>query len=80
MTTATRIYIARLAGLTVFDPNGDQVGRVRDAVARIRADGSPPRVVGLIAELALRRGYRVTEVNAKMETLFEIRAAEAQSA
>lgn len=55
MTTATRIYIARLAGLTVFDPNGDQVGRVRDAVARIRADGAPPRVVGLIAELALRR-------------------------
>ena len=41
--------------LTVFDPNGDQVGRVRDAVARIRPEGAPPRVVGLIAELALRR-------------------------
>lgn len=55
MTTATRIYIARLAGLTVFDPNGDQVGRVRDAVARPRADGQPPRVVGLVAEIAMRR-------------------------
>ncbi|HKD97626.1 MAG TPA: CBS domain-containing protein [Micromonosporaceae bacterium] len=55
MTTATRIYIARLAGLTVFDPNGDQVGRVRDAVARPRADGRPPRVVGLVAEIAMRR-------------------------
>lgn len=33
-----------------------------------------------LAELALRRGYRVTEANAGMETLFEIRAAEAQSA
>jgi Mg/Co/Ni transporter MgtE len=55
MTTATRIYIARLAGLAVFDPNGDQVGRVRDAVARIRPDGAPPRVVGLIGELAMRR-------------------------
>ncbi len=55
MTTATRIYIARLAGLTVFDPNGDQVGRVRDAVARPRADGSVPRVVGLVAEIAMRR-------------------------
>ncbi len=55
MTTATRIYIARLTGLTVFDPNGDQVGRVRDAVARVRADGSAPRVVGLIAEIAMRR-------------------------
>src|SRR5215475_4899875 len=55
MTTATRIYIARLAGLHVFDPNGDLVGRVRDAVARIRPDGAPPRVVGLVAELAMRR-------------------------
>src|SRR5215471_13958718 len=52
---ATRVYIARLAGLTVFDPNGDQVGRVRDAVARVRADGAPPRVVGLVAEIAMRR-------------------------
>jgi Mg/Co/Ni transporter MgtE len=55
MTTAMRIYIARLAGLMVFDPNGDQVGRVRDAVARARADGSAPRVVGLIAEMPMRR-------------------------
>jgi flagellar motility protein MotE (MotC chaperone) len=55
MTTATRIYIARLTGLTVFDPNGDQVGRVRDAVARPRATGQPPRVVGLVAEIAMRR-------------------------
>ncbi|HKE64267.1 MAG TPA: CBS domain-containing protein [Micromonosporaceae bacterium] len=55
MTTATRIYIARLAGLPVFDPNGDQVGRVRDAVARFRPEGAPPRVVGLIAEFVMRR-------------------------
>src|SRR5690242_19357707 len=55
MTTASRIYIARLTGLNVFDPNGDQVGRVRDAVARARADGAAPRVVGLIAEIAMRR-------------------------
>ncbi len=55
MTTATRIYIARLSGLMVFDPNGDQVGRVRDAVARARADGSAPRVVGLIAEMPMRK-------------------------
>jgi len=55
MTTATRIYIARLAGLMVFDPNGDQVGRVRDAVARARADGSAPRVIGLIAEMPARK-------------------------
>src|SRR5881394_3453396 len=55
MTTASRIYIARLTGLNVFDPNGDLVGRVRDAVARPRADGAAPRVVGLIAEIAMRR-------------------------
>ena len=52
---ATRVYVARLAGLPVFDPNGDQVGRVRDAVARLRSDNQPPRVVGLVAELPLRR-------------------------
>jgi Mg/Co/Ni transporter MgtE len=49
------VYVARLAGLAVFDPNGDQVGRVRDAVARIRSGSVPPRVVGLVAEMPLRR-------------------------
>jgi Mg/Co/Ni transporter MgtE len=55
VTTATRIYVARLAGLPVFDPNGDQVGRVRDAVARLRSGSLAPRVVGLVAEMPLRR-------------------------
>ncbi len=55
MSTATRIYLARLAGLPVFDPNGDQVGRVRDAVARLRSGSLPPRVVGLVAEMPMRR-------------------------
>src|SRR5688572_14622899 len=55
MTTASRVYVARVAGLTVFDPNGDQVGRVRDAVARPRVGALPPRVVGLVAEMPLRR-------------------------
>jgi len=52
--TPTRVYVARIAGLTVFDPNGDQVGRVRDAVARLR-DANPPHVIGLVAELPMRR-------------------------
>lgn len=55
MTTPTRVYIARLAGLPVFDPNGDMVGRVRDAVARLRTGGRPPEVVGLVAEMPMRR-------------------------
>lgn len=55
MTTSTRVYVARVARLPVFDPNGDQVGRVRDAVARLRDGNQPPRVIGLVAEMPLRR-------------------------
>jgi Mg/Co/Ni transporter MgtE len=55
VSSAPRIYVARLAGLNVYDPNGDQVGRVRDAVARARTGDQPPRVVGLIAEMPMRR-------------------------
>ncbi|SDY05375.1 Mg/Co/Ni transporter MgtE (contains CBS domain) [Micromonospora pattaloongensis] len=55
MTTANRVYIARLAGVAVFDPNGDHIGRVRDAVARLRATNRPPQVVGLVAEMPMRR-------------------------
>jgi Mg/Co/Ni transporter MgtE len=55
VTTATRVYVARLAGLAVYDPNGDQVGRVRDAVTRARPGTEAPRVVGLVAEMPLRR-------------------------
>lgn len=51
----TRVYLARLAALPVFDPNGDRVGRVRDAVVRLRTTSRPPQVVGLVAEMALRR-------------------------
>jgi CBS domain-containing protein/sporulation protein YlmC with PRC-barrel domain len=55
VTTATRIYLARLAGIAVFDPNGDQVGRVRDVVVRFRPGTSPPRVTGLVVEIQQRR-------------------------
>ena len=54
MTTATRVFIARLAGVAVYDPNGDQIGRVRDAVARPRP-GQPPRIIGLTVEFGVRR-------------------------
>jgi Mg/Co/Ni transporter MgtE len=55
VTTATRIYLARLAGVAVFDPNGDQLGRVRDAVLRLRTGDQPPRVTGLIVEIQARK-------------------------
>ena len=55
MTTGTRVFVARLAGLPVFDPNGDQVGRVRDVVAALRIGRDAPRVLGLAVEIAARR-------------------------
>jgi flagellar motility protein MotE (MotC chaperone) len=54
-TAATRVFCARLAGLPVFDPNGDQVGRVRDVVATLRIGGQPPRVLGLVLDVQRRR-------------------------
>jgi len=53
--TATRVFLARLAGLTVLDPNGDQVGRVRDAVVLMRTGAQAPRVLGLVVEVQPRR-------------------------
>ncbi|HEX8095581.1 magnesium transporter MgtE N-terminal domain-containing protein [Jatrophihabitans sp.] len=55
MSTATRVFLARLAGLGVFDPNGDQLGRVRDAVATLRVGRQPPRILGLVVEVQHRR-------------------------
>jgi Mg/Co/Ni transporter MgtE len=52
---ATRVFVARLAGLGVYDPNGDQLGRVRDAVATLRVGRQPPRVLGLVVEVQHRR-------------------------
>ena len=49
-----RVFIARLSGTAVFDPAGDQVGKVRDAIATLQS-GSAPRVLGLIIEVPPRR-------------------------
>ncbi|WP_084038323.1 magnesium transporter MgtE N-terminal domain-containing protein [Demequina sp. NBRC 110053] len=49
-----RVYVARLAGTTVFDPIGDAVGRVRDVVILMRR-GSAPVAVGLVVEVPGRR-------------------------
>jgi CBS domain-containing protein/sporulation protein YlmC with PRC-barrel domain len=53
--TPWRVFIARLAGVAVFDPNGDQVGRVRDVVVAVRGERQPPRVLGLVVEVPMRR-------------------------
>ena len=56
MTTApARVFAARLAGLPVFDPLGEVVGRVRDVVVTLRLPGQPPRVLGLVVEVSRRR-------------------------
>src|SRR3954470_2821589 len=53
--TTTRVFLARLAGITVLDPNADQVGRVRDVVIMLRTGAQPPRVLGLVVEVQPRR-------------------------
>lgn len=63
-----RVFVARLAGMLVFDPNGDQVGKVRDVVVAVRAENKQPRVLGLVVEVLGRRRIfvpmtRVTSVD-----------------
>jgi sporulation protein YlmC with PRC-barrel domain len=65
----TRVFIARLAGTPLFDPAGDQVGRVRDVVVAFRTGREEPRVLGLVAEVPGRRRIfvpmtRVTSIDA----------------
>lgn len=54
-TTPSRVFAARLVGLPIFDPQGDQVGKVRDLVVTLRTEGTQPRVLGMIAEVFGRR-------------------------
>lgn len=54
---SSRVFVARLAGCAVFDPNGDRVGRVRDVLV-VRRPSDSPRVVGLVVEVrGLRRVF-----------------------
>lgn len=52
---APRVFVSHLAGVAVFDPNGDQVGRVRDLVAMLRVGNRPPRLLGMVVEVVSRR-------------------------
>jgi Mg/Co/Ni transporter MgtE len=58
-TTPNRVFAARLAGLPVFDPAGDQVGKVRDVVVALRTGREQPRVLGLVVEVFGRRSVFV---------------------
>src|SRR5690606_12543633 len=66
--TVSRVYLARLKGTAVFDPLGDQVGRVHDGVVIMRLRGAP-RAVGLVVEVSGKRRVflpltRVTNIDA----------------
>ncbi|MET9350266.1 magnesium transporter MgtE N-terminal domain-containing protein [Streptomyces termitum] len=52
---APRIFVSHLAGVAVFDPVGDQVGRVGDLVAMLRVGRRPPRLLGMVVEVLSRR-------------------------
>ena len=67
-TSPARVFAARLAGLPVFDPAGDQVGKIRDVVVALRTGSQQPRVLGLVVEVFTRRRIflpmtRVTNVD-----------------
>ena len=67
MGSATRVFLAHLRGVGVFDPNGDQVGKVRDAVVILRLEPNPPILTGLVVEVQHRRRIfvpmgRVTDI------------------
>jgi Mg/Co/Ni transporter MgtE len=56
MSTRPRLVFAgRLAGMDVFDPSGDRVGKVRDVVVRFRNEDQAPQVIGFVLDVALRR-------------------------
>jgi len=62
------IFLAKLAGTPVFDPNGDRVGKIRDAVANHPAHSQNPRILGFVVDIPQRRRIfipttRVTSIN-----------------
>ena len=66
--SASRVFVARLAGCGVFDPVGDKVGKVIDVLVAYRKAGSP-RATGLLVEISGRRKVfvpisRVTSIGA----------------
>jgi len=69
-----RVFAARLVGMPVFGPDGERIGKARDLVAGLRVDLNPPRVIGMVVELATRRRIfvpmlRVTSIDPGAVTL-----------
>jgi flagellar motility protein MotE (MotC chaperone)/sporulation protein YlmC with PRC-barrel domain len=53
--TPGRIFLSRIVGQAVFDPAGDQVGKLRDVVVAVRSATQRPRVLGIVVEVLGRR-------------------------
>ncbi|MTD55043.1 magnesium transporter MgtE N-terminal domain-containing protein [Amycolatopsis pithecellobii] len=74
MTGVNRVFAAQLAGLPVFGPDGESIGKVRDVVVGLRLDLQPPRVLGVVVELSTRHRVfvpmlRVTSIEPNAVTL-----------
>ncbi|WP_454936246.1 magnesium transporter MgtE N-terminal domain-containing protein [Actinomyces oris] len=52
--TTSRVFVARLIGTSVFDPLGDEVGKVHDVVVLLQMRGEP-RAVGFVIDVSSRR-------------------------
>src|SRR5436190_3880573 len=74
VAATSKVFVAQLAGLPVFGPDGESIGKLRDVVVSLRADRASPRVLGTVVELATRRRIfvpmlRVTSIEPNAVTL-----------
>ncbi|AZI58353.1 magnesium transporter [Nakamurella antarctica] len=74
MVANVKVFVAQLAGLPVYGPDGEPIGKVRDVVVVLRLDKQPPRVLGIVVDLPSRKPIfvpmlRVTTIEANAVTL-----------
>jgi CBS domain-containing protein/sporulation protein YlmC with PRC-barrel domain len=55
VSATSSIFVSRIKGLPMLDPNGEQVGKVRDVVIQNRSGRRSPKVKGLVVELFAHR-------------------------
>lgn len=55
MQSISRVYVGRLAGMPVRNPDGDPIGRIRDVVVRLRAGGAASPALGLVIQMTDKR-------------------------
>ncbi|MDO4908244.1 MAG: CBS domain-containing protein [Corynebacterium sp.] len=55
MSTVSRFYAGRLAGMVVRGPDAEAIGRVRDIIVNVRAHDHQSRALGLVVELISKK-------------------------